>query len=110
MGVETSNWPLAMSAALHTSVILICARLWRLCVYNFDKYPWRLAPAYDPRSSEEEVNRVLSAFLQMDKESPQLDKCMLKFIPKVRLAIGYSVRNYVKQRNHRDLVYTVYQV
>ena len=72
-GSDRDAWPQALSVSLHTSVIVVYSRLWRLCVYVFLSYPWLLAPAYDPTSSEDEVNKCLPSFLRIAKGSQQLD-------------------------------------
>ena len=42
-GDDSSTWPLAMCVALHVSLVLAYARLWRLLVFYFEQYPWKVA-------------------------------------------------------------------
>jgi hypothetical protein len=72
-GRHASEWPLAVLTALHVSVVVAFARLWRLLFYHFQHYPWLLAPAFDPDVAEEDQRACGRKFLAIDKGSKQLD-------------------------------------
>ena len=69
----TSEWPLALTAELQGALVCDFSQLWRTMFVVFQSYPWRLAPAFDPESSEEEGDRCLTAFLEIPKGPRILD-------------------------------------
>ena len=69
----STDWPLAVSTLLHVSVVLSFARLWRLCVWFFKHYPWRLARMVDPAATPAEQLERMEEFLACPKGSKQLD-------------------------------------
>jgi len=72
-GSNSDDWPLALTKALHISNVVAFARVWRLLFFYFKLWPWPLARAYDPATSEEEKVDMMLAFLKVPKGSELLD-------------------------------------
>ena len=64
LGGAMENWPFAATQALHVSVLLAFSTLWRKLYHFFQCYPWKLAPGFDVRRTEEERRKTVDQFLR----------------------------------------------
>lgn len=72
-GDDFANWPSALLHTLHVSLVLVFCRGWRMLFFAFQRYPWLLAPAFDPESSAAERDDALNKFLALPRGSSKLD-------------------------------------
>ena len=72
-GHDILGWPQALTVALHCTLVLAFCRAWRMLYFCFQRYPWLLAPAFDPEADEDERQAARARFIAQPKGSKVLD-------------------------------------
>ena len=105
-GVSVAEWPSDLVEELHQAVVVSFARLWRLIFWYFQQYPWRLAPVFDPESSETTRDEAIDEFLRIPMGSKRLDPGLGR---KVREIVD-SREDVLAQPLHDTLLHTFLRV